>query len=74
MFQSYKGPQVGDRFSFSDPYVDVQFISDGSIEFSGFSFTVVDGFEYVNVIDNLWYATRISNINDVPKKKSKKIL
>ena len=72
MFQSYTGPQVGDRFSFSDPYVDVQFISDGSFQYPGFSFTVVDGFENSNVIDNLWYATRISNKNDLPKKKSKK--
>ena len=66
------GPKVGDRFSFSDSHVDVQFISDGNIEYSGFSFSVVDGYEPINDVSNLLDATRILNKKDLPKKESKK--
>ena len=72
LFQDYSGPQVGDRFSFSDSHVDVQFISDGDIQYSGFSFAVVDGYEPINDISNLWNATRIINKKALPKQKTKK--
>ena len=67
-FKSFNGPQVGDRFSFSNSQVDVHFTSDSSFQNPGFNFLVVDGYEPNNDISNLGYASRIINNEERPKK------
>ena len=68
IFKSINGPQVGDRFSFSDYQVDVHFKSDSSYQNPGFNFTVTDGYEPHNDISNLGYASRVINKEDLPIK------
>ena len=70
--QSMYDPKVGDRFSFSGSYVDVHFDSDYMIQKSGFSFSVMDGYEPNNDISNLGYASRVINKEDFPEKEAKK--
>ncbi|CBY13027.1 unnamed protein product [Oikopleura dioica] len=69
---STSGPQDGDRFSFSGSYVDVHFDSDHMIQRSGFSISVMDGYEPNNDISNLGYASRVINKEDFPEKEAKK--
>jgi hypothetical protein len=61
-------PQAGDRFSFSETQVDVHFTSDIMGERSGFSFSVIDGYEPSNDVAYLGYASRIINKEDLPPK------
>jgi len=61
-------PNVGDRFSFPETQVDVHFTSDGGFQYSGFSFSVIDGYEPANDVANLGYASRIINKEDLPPK------
>ena len=61
-------PQVGDRFSFSNAQVDVYFESDFMGHYSGFSFSVIDGYEPANDVYTLGYGTRIINKEDLPPK------
>jgi len=70
--QSMYDPKVGDRFSFSGSYVDVHFDSDPTGQYSGFSFSVMDGYEPNNDISNLGYASRVINKEDFPEKEAKK--
>ena len=70
--QNNYDPQDGDRFSFSGSYVDVHFDSDSSSQRSGFSISVMDGYEPNNDISNLGYASRVINKEDLPEKEAKK--
>ena len=70
--ENSQSPQDGDRFSFSGSYVDVHFDSDSSRQYSGFSFSVMDGYEPNNDISNLGYASRVINKEDFPEKEAKK--
>ena len=67
-FKSINGPQVGDRFSFSDSQVDVHFTSDQIVHNPGFNFSVIDGYEPHNDISFLGYASRIIKKEDLPIK------
>ena len=59
---------VGDRFSFPETQVDVHFTSDQSSNRSGFSFSVIDGYEPSNDVAYLGYASRIISEEDKPEK------
>ena len=55
----------GERFSFSDSFVDVYFMSDNEYQYSGFNISVIDGFEPENNILTT-YDTIITKKKDVP--------
>jgi hypothetical protein len=55
----------GDRFSFSDSFVDVYFISDNQYQYSGFNISVIDGFEPANDIVTT-HDTRITRKKNLP--------
>ena len=55
----------GERFSFSDSFVDVYFMSDNEYQYSGFNISVIDGFEPANNI-LATYDTRITKKEDLP--------